>query len=68
MSVDGVDIRVEASSSISYYAGLPHMECVGSFSFDEVEGGSRGSAARYYQDCDEIILLAATSDEVDLAK
>jgi hypothetical protein len=44
------------------------MEYVGSFSFDEVEGGSRGSAARYYQDCDEIILLAATSDEVDLAK
>ena len=50
MNVNGVDIRVEARSTISYYAGLPHMECVGSFYFDEVGGGSRGSAARYYKD------------------
>ena len=41
---------------------------VGSFSFSEVDSGaSRGSAGRYYQDCDEIILLADTSDELDLA-
>lgn len=59
MEVDGVNIRVEADSSTDFYAGLPHMECVGSFSFQEVDtGADRGSAARYYQDCDEIMLLA----------
>lgn len=68
MKVDGVNIKVNASSSIDYYAGLPHMECVGSFSFEEVDSGaSRGSATRYYQDCNEIMLLADTREEIDLA-
>ncbi len=59
MEVAGVSIKVEASSDIDFYGGLPHMECVGSFYFEEVDtGASRGSATRYYQDCDEIMLLA----------
>ena len=63
MTMYGVKIRVEASSYIDHYAGLPHMEPVGSFSFREVDSGvSRGSATRYYQDCDEIMLLASTED------
>lgn len=34
INVDGVDIKVYASSDTDHYAGLPHMESVGSFSFD----------------------------------
>ena len=68
MKIVGLEIKVEASSSIDYYAGLPHMECVGYFSFSEVDSGaSRGSAGRYYQDCDEIKLIAETGEELYLA-
>ena len=59
LNVGGVNIRVEAISDTDCYSGLPHMECVGSFYFEEVDtGASRGSATRHYQDCDEIMLLA----------
>ena len=62
MNFYGVKIAVEASSYIDHYAGLPHMEPVGSFSFHEVDSGvSRGSATRYYQE-EELILLASTED------
>ena len=65
IDVDGVAIKVQASSYFNRYAGLPHMEQVGSFTFSEVDSGaSRGSAGRYNQDCDEIILLAETGDEL----
>ena len=68
INVDDVDIKVEAISKIDYYFRLPHMECVGSFYFEEVDtGASRGSATRYYQDCQEIMLLAETDVEIRLA-
>lgn len=59
MDADGVSVKVEASQSIDYYRGLPHMEPVGDFSFYDIDSGEYiGSATRYYQDCDEIMLLA----------
>ena len=68
MNVDGVSIKVEASSETDFYGGLPHMQCVGSFYFEEVDTGATiGSATRYYQDCDEIMLLARTREEINLA-
>ena len=63
-----VNIKVEAISYVDYYAGLPHMECVGYFYFYEVDSGARrGSAGRYHQDCDEIKLIAGTREELNLA-
>ena len=67
IDVDGIAIKVEASSYYDFYGGLPHMEMVGSFSFSEVDSGaSRGSAGRYNQDCDEIVLIAETRDELNI--
>lgn len=44
------------------------MQKVGSYSFIEAQTGkNRGSATRYYQKCQEIMLLADTEDEIKLA-
>ena len=63
MSFYGIKIVVDLSSYTDDYAGLSSMDPIGSFSFHEVDSRiSRGSATRYYQDCDEIMLLASTED------
>ncbi len=59
MEVAGVSIKVEAISYTDFYGGFSRMDCIGSFQFEEVDTGAlKGSATRYYQDCDEIMLLA----------
>lgn len=67
MNTNGVDIKVEAPSFEEDNHRLPHLFCVGAYSFFQAGTGASIGSARHNQDCDQIELLAGTREEFDLA-